>query len=124
MKFTEEQYQKIVNTYELQNDYVEAIRLVLDYIDELNWLGYKEAMVIANPLNREWARDKFVQKDKKSHFVLKDVSDDDGNLYHLIDSNGVIQLNPWLNSGYHPKIKESDVRKWGYNPEMFDREEA
>ncbi|MCT4381591.1 hypothetical protein [Leuconostoc pseudomesenteroides] len=138
MKFTEEQYQKIVDVADkyikksgwglIGTNLDAPIGTIFEETDLMGQVEFEyvnqEMMAIANPLTREWARDNFVEEEKKSHFVLKDVRDDNGNLYHLIENSGAVVLNPWLNSGYQPKIKESDVRKWGFNPEIFDREEA
>mgnify|MGYP004702060977 CR=1 FL=1 len=124
MKFTEEQYQKVVKVWNDESTYKEATQAVIDFLNKIHRVNFEEALALANQLTREWAHDKFVEKEKKSHFVLKDVRDDNGNLYHLIEVSGAVMLNPWLNSGYHPNIKESDVRKWGFNPDMFDREEV
>ncbi|MFT9414808.1 hypothetical protein [Leuconostoc falkenbergense] len=124
MKFTEEQYQRIVEIWNDEVTYKDGAQSVTNFIVKIGSSQYEKALAIANPLTREWAHDKFVEKEKKSHFVLKDVRDDNGNLYHLIEVSGAVMLNTWLNSGYHPKIKESDVRKWGFNPDVFDREEV
>ena len=129
-KFTEEQYQKIVMTYESSSDYVDAIKLVLNYIDELNWLGYEEALAIANPRTRDWAHDKYVEKEKKYYWTGK-KEDDTGcvkRLYKdgdsMIVDYGIGISNSDTNNDKVEQLTESEIREWGYNPEMFDKEEV
>lgn len=113
MKFTEEQYQNIVRTYKSSSEYISSIRLVLDYIDELNSLSFEKALAIANPLTREWAHDKFVEKEKKYYWKLN-------GLYLIKDRlDGSIIFDSYKNL-----FTESEIKAWGYNPEMFDREEV
>ena len=130
-KFTEEQYQRIVKIYEGANGYVKAIKLVLNYIDELNWSGYEEAMAIANPRTRELAHDKFVKKENKYYWTSKAL-DGAGNHYQLYRTRDGMLLNIFVSAKskmYYEKdvayaIAESEIREWGYNPEMFDRVEV
>jgi len=128
-KFTEEQYQKIV---EIADEYQSnsAFGIIGDtmqnsigeefYKTELSneidfYENEKEMMAIANPLTREWAHDQFVEKEKKYYwklnglFLVKSVSD--GSLYFtgLEDADS---------------LSESEIREWGFNPEMFDKLEV
>ncbi|MBZ5951075.1 hypothetical protein [Leuconostoc gasicomitatum] len=128
MKFTEEQYQKIVRTYKSSSEYISSIRLVLDYIDELNSLSFEKALAIANPLTREWAHDKFVEKEKKYYwtgnkednvgFVKRLYKYDDG----MIVDHGIRKED--TDKAEDEQLTESEIKAWGYNPEMFDREEV
>ena len=67
------------------------------------------------PLTREWAHDKFVEKEKKYHWKLngfyltRDESDKSLFFYKYDDE---------------AKLKRSELQHWGFNPEMFDKEEA
>lgn len=94
-KFTEEQYQKIVEVQEkefpasilagsIKKNFWSALDSELtDFINYFHL--YDETAAIANPLTREWAHDKFVEKEKKYYwklnglFLVKSVSD--GSLY-------------------------------------------
>lgn len=71
MKFTEEQYQKIVNAWDSQIMYKSATQSVIDElkVGYLNMGDY--ALALANPLTREWAHDKFVEKEKKYYWTHK-----------------------------------------------------
>lgn len=137
-KFTEEQYQKIV---EIADEYQSnsAFGIIGDttqksigeefYETELNeeidfYENAKEIMAIFNPLTREWAHDKFVEKENKFHFILKDIQETQGERHHLVRSGrGAIIIYPFAGND-KPKFKESEIKLWGYNPEMFDKEEV
>ena len=112
-KFTEEQYQKIVYIWTNEYSYTAGMTEVLDYIEEEK-LANKvyESAAIANPLTREWAHDKFVEKEKKYYWKLNSLflakAGDDGSLY-FAPENGADLLS------------ESEIREWGFNPEMFDK---
>ncbi len=111
MKFTEEQYQKIVDAWDKQILYKSATQSV---IDELK-VGYlnmgDQALALANPLTREWAHDKFVEKEKKYYWKLN-------GLYLIKDHlDGSIIFDSYKNL-----FTESEIKEWGYNPDMFDRE--
>lgn len=134
MKFTEEQYQKIVDAWDNQNLYKRATQSV---IDELK-AGYlnmgDQALALANPLTREWAHDKFVEKEKK--YVWQSKNEDNKGLSKQLykSLSGMIldysiQKSNNMKSDKHvaqsnEKLTESEIRAWGYNPEMFDREEV
>lgn len=126
MKFTEEQYQKIVDAWDSQIMYKSATQSV---IDELRG-GYlnmgDQALALANPLTREWAHDKFVEKEKKYVWQSKQETDG-GKVKRLYDSaigitdSFMEKTEPTHNGNL---ITETEVKKWGYNPDMFDREEV
>lgn len=113
MKFTEEQYQKIVDAWDKQILYKSATQSV---IDELK-VGYlnmgDQALALANPLTREWAHDKFVEKEKKYYWTHKK-----GNHIGIYEDNGLV----FLKERHWAPLTESEIKAWGYNPEMFDRE--
>lgn len=133
-KFTEEQYQKII---EIKDNYFPYSALknrdnksFIDFLSEYNtgiyWLVFNrdlenELEAIVNPLTREWARDKFVDKEPEFHFILKDTQDLEGWRYHLVrNGRGAIILYPFSEEyDDNPKFKESEIKLWGFNPEMF-----
>lgn len=142
MKFTEEQYQRIVeiaDEYQSKSAfgiiggttqksigtefYGTELCAEIDFYDNA-----KEIMAIVNPLTREWAHDKFVEKGKKYYwtgkkedntgFVKRLYKDDDGM---IVDSG--IRKND-TDKTEDEQLTESEIKTWGYNPEMFDREEV
>ncbi|GIC70593.1 hypothetical protein [Fructobacillus tropaeoli] len=128
-KFTEEEYQKIVDCFdELKEKYNMGLMnpnlLIqmqdelfgeLDFIDE-----WKEIFAIANPTTRDCAHDQFVEKEKK-HFWRNKKRDEYGNERYLVLKDSVP-----LPIGIFKKypFTESEIREWGYNPDMYDKEEV
>lgn len=142
MKFTEEQYQEIIK----------ATKSIVDSGDMrlmganagisvhgklLNnkiarFLPFRslenEIMAIVNPLTRDWAHDKFVEKEKKYFWTSKKANSSGKNkrLFWQMSSKSVrdyftIDENNFDDS---EQLTESEIKSWGYNPEMFDREEV
>jgi hypothetical protein len=130
MKFTEEQYQKILNI----NFNTFQIDLVGELIKYLSVDGtilddfLNKAIAIANPLTREWAHDKFVEKEKEFYWTSKkqDVNRYFARLYkrdsEMVSSYSM--MKPKNNINLDEQLTESEIKAWGYNPEMFDREEV
>ena len=115
-KITEEQYREIIRTYENNTGYGNKVTAIIRVFNDFeNYLIFNEVLALANPVTREWAHDKFVEKEKKYYWKLnglylrKDYSDDS----IIFDSHM-----------YKYSLTESEVREWGYNPEMFDKEEV
>lgn len=140
MKFTEEQYQKIV---EISSQYIKdsawgligtpdehPIALVLkksNLMDEIDFFdSAEELMAIANPLTREWAHDNFVEKEKK--YVWSSNNSLNGYRTRLfIGENGIVTSYAYFDTSaatFNEQLTESEIKAWGYNPEMFDREEV
>lgn len=141
MKFTEEQYQKIV---EIADEYqshsafgiigdptqksIGAIFYESELCVEIDFEeNAKEMMAIFNPLTREWAYEQFVEKEKKYVWTLKKV-DKSGIKMHLYkDYFGRVKTFlsvTNVNIDDNEKLTEKEIREWGYNPEMFNKEEA
>lgn len=128
MKFTEEQYQKIIDAWDSQIMYKSATQSVIDEL-EIGYLNMgDQALAIANPLTREWAHDKFVEKEKKYVWTSKKANSSGKNkrLFWQMSSKSVrdyftIDENAFDDSEL---LTESEIKEWGYNPEMFDREEV
>lgn len=126
-KFTEEQYQKIVEKWDGEISYIEATKAVIGYL-AVEGLGYsisEQALALANPLIRKLAHDKFVEKETKYVWQSKQETDD-GKVKRLYDS--AIGITDSFKEKAEPihngnLITETEVKKWGYNPEMFNREE-
>lgn len=131
-KFTEEQYQEIINFEDFEVVYrlgiVDSfVGEIIPFIDK-NELQ-QEAMAIANPLTREWAHEKFVEKEKKYLWSSKKNDGDNNVLTLYIDDEGMVSTS--FRKASEPNLRnedmwitESEIKVWGYNPEMFDREEV
>ena len=115
-KFTEEEYKEIVYMFSVAGDTEEETRLVAEYVSSIKHSSdYYKALALANPLTREWAHDKFVEKEKKYYWTHKK-----GNKIGLYEDSGII----FLKERYWAPLTESEIKAWGYNPDMFDKEEV
>ena len=130
MKFTEEQYQEIINFDSFKTVY--RLGLVDSFVGEIipfisNNDLQQEAMALANPLTREWAHDKFVEKEKKYYWnsIKTDLIGNHSRLYRGDNGNvsAYSRYEP-ANDGKDERLTESEIKSWGYNPEMLDREEV
>ena len=121
-KFTEEQYLKIIRTYENNSGYDNKATAVIMVVDNFNFdnnLSYNEAFALANPITREWAHEQFVEKEKKYYWSTKKKSKKGKPMTLFKSSGGIAQM-----TGTKHALTESEIHEWGYNPEMFDKEEA
>ncbi len=136
-KFTEEQYQEIINIWNNGQDFDDTILSVSDYARKLNArlnyeygdnvYDYGEAILLALPKSREWAHEQFVEKEKKYVWTLKKVDKSGIKMRLCKEYFGKVQ--PFfsvtnVNIDDSEKLTESEIREWGYNPEMFDKEEV
>lgn len=136
MKFTEEQYQEIINIWNNGQDFDDTILSVSDYARKLNArlnyeygddvYDYSEAILLALPNSRYWAREEFVEKEKRYVWTSeRKTGDVFMRLYKskrgYIGSTLVIENGE---TGLYEKLTESEIREWGYNPEMFNKEEV
>ena len=143
-KFTEEQYQKIV---EIADEFEENGGLgILDTLNKCTIgdrlfltnlaveIEFKPnsgiIMAIANQLTREWAHEQFVEKEKHYIWYSKEFCLHNGdfkNIRLFKEDCGVVlsamrtkkDITSELNH-----LTESEIKAWGYNPEMFDKEEV
>jgi len=131
-KFTEEQYQKII---EIKDNYFPYSALknrdnksFIDFLSEYNTGIYllvfnrdleNELEAIVTPLTREWAHDNFVEKEKKYYWRTKKKNDQGESLTLFHGAGGVVQM-----VGHEEPLTESEIKAWGYNPEIFDKEEV
>lgn len=149
MKFTEEQYQKIVEIVNEYPDFGEEYivpnggegersttlkELILGvfgsrYNIENRLYTVRCMLALANPLTREWAHDQFVEKEKKYVWSSKKADRDSNVLTLYIDEEGMVSTS--YRKVYENNLRnenmlltESEIKAWGYNPEMFDREEV
>lgn len=128
MKFTEEQYQKIVDIWNNEYSYIEGMKRVFNYISSEHLANNAyEAAALANPAVRELAHELFVEEEKRYVWTSKKV-DKNGIKMHLykdyfgrvLSFLSVKNVNIYDNE----KLTESEIREWGYNPDMFDKEEV
>lgn len=80
---------------------------------------WKEIFAIANPITRKQARDQFVDKEKKYYWKYK-KKDDDGDSSCLMKFNGLVKLA----YTHRALLTEREVNEAGYNPDMYEKEEA
>jgi len=131
-KFTEKQYQKIVD---ITDEYIkksgwgligthpdEPIGSIFEgtnLIFQVNFSDInQEMMAMANPLTREWAHDKFVEKEKKYYWFLKNYE----KTIRLVK----VHINNMITTSESDPtaLTEVEVKRLGYNPVMFDKEEG
>lgn len=128
--FTEEQYKKITDCFDkLRLDYnygllnsllVDKLQQELSGTVNIN-IYWPKIVAIANPATREEAKEKYVEKEKK--FIWKNKKTDDSNDHFYLQKiiGAIITTYSYASAG---KLTESEIRDWGYNPDMFDREEV
>jgi len=139
-KFTEEQFKQLVKIQEkyfphnvLENglgvgSHRQAIHEYDIKMSDFIWVENleNEAVAIMNPRTREWAHEQFVEKENKYVWQSK-LATDSGKVKRLYDS--AIGITDSFKEKTEPihngnLITETEVKKWGYNPVMFDKEEA
>lgn len=122
-KFTEEQYQRIIeewgSAFGYEQKTTNVVKLVSMMITRDDNTQYFEALALANPSTREWAHDKFVEKDKKYYWSTKKKGKKGKPMTLFKSAGGIAQM-----IGTKHALTESEVKAWGYNPEMFDKEEV
>lgn len=144
-KFTEEQYQKIVNLQEDEyrfsilgggDDYNYGFwrRLIIVAADIASFANENklidELAALANPLTREWAHDKFVDEEKQYIWYSKKFCLHNGDFKNnrlFKEDCGVVISAMRTKTDITSELNyltEKEVREWGYNPEMFDKEEV
>jgi len=143
-KFTEEKFKKLVKIQEKyfpitmieqgasgKSPY-DAIHESSIKLSDFIWtekLG-NEAVALMNPLTREWAHDKFVEKEKKYVWTLKRTAAWNGvenykRLFRTVNGDISDVLKEKDEDIYEEEyLTETDIKEWGYNPEMFDKEEV
>lgn len=132
-KFTEEKYQKIADCFDKANEKynmgVMNPNLLIQVQDELfgefDFINdWKEIFAIANPITRDEAHEKFVEKEKKYYWKTKKTDEDGDHLFLIRTISGSIRLRFNNEKNKYYKLTKTEIREWGYNPDMFDREEV
>lgn len=118
-KFTEEQYQKIVEKWEEEISYIEATKAVIGYL-AVEGLGYsisEQALALANPLTRKWAHDKFVEVEEK--FLFTKIKEVEGDILSLNQTDDDIMIYLDIDDPTPLTIKQ--VEEYGYNLDAFTK---
>ncbi|MGR8838202.1 hypothetical protein N2F28_08335 [Leuconostoc falkenbergense] len=129
MKFTEEQYRKIVDAWNSQLMYENSTKAVINSLETIYINMREQALALANPLTREWAHDKFVEKEKKYYWRIEQ-RDEGYEIRLFADPQGFVSSYKFVDPCFgdvrkkSEQLTESEIKAWGYNPEMFDREEV
>ena len=128
MKFTEEQYHEIIKAWESQSFSLKRMQAVLEImsINDDMPSNINKGLALANPATREWAHEQYVEKEKRYVWTSERKNGDIFmRLYKskrgYIGSTLVIENGE---TGLYEKLTETEIREWGYNPEMFNKEEV
>ena len=130
-KFTEEQYRAIVEAWDAKNTYSESTKAVTEiffsYFNESWKYDIGQALALGNETSREWAHEQFVEKEKKFVWTSKKINKY-GHPHRLyMDTTRSISFtspDKTQKVTQDEHLTESEIREWGYNPEMFDKEEV
>lgn len=125
-KFTEEQYEAIIDAWNSSLLYDRATHFVIEYVNSIGSCNYEAALAIANPKTRELSHDRYVEKEKLYVWQSKQETSD-GKVKRLYDaaigvSDSFIDKTEPTHNGN--RIAESRIKEWGYNPEMFNKREV
>ncbi|MCO0831932.1 hypothetical protein NFX39_02325 [Fructobacillus sp. W13] len=129
-KFTEEEYQKIVDCFDKVNkEYNMGLmnpNLLIQIQDELFWgfdfiNDWEKIFAIANPATRNEAKEQFVEKEKKYFWKSKNADKNGKEIFITVGPEGYPSLETDIT--WHA-LTEREIRKWGYNPDMFYKEEV
>ncbi|MGX7042906.1 hypothetical protein [Leuconostoc holzapfelii] len=127
MKFTEEQYEKIIDSWNTSLTYDKATKFVIDYVNSLNSSNYEAALALANSLTRERAREQYVEKEKRYVWYSKKNNVHGKPVRLFKDAGQAVRSFPANRSDMVTQdehLTESEIREWGYDPERFDKEEV
>ena len=119
-KFTEEQYQKIVDAWEETYDYVLSVKNVIETVEsfgEVYELQIGEALALANAVSTEWAHEQFVEKEKKYVWELKS---DNGLAISNLNGQWFLDKTP----SDIECFSEAEIENSPFKPEWFDKEEV
>lgn len=114
-KYSEEEYNKIIKAYQGKFYYPTAISSVIEIVSDMRGIvppeEIQQAILLAIPASREWAHDKFVEKEKyywKLNGLYLIRAGDDGSIFF-----GSFNASTLLS--------ESELKAWGFNPDIFER---
>lgn len=133
IEFTEEEYQNIIKNFNsARGNLSQRLNTVLEkFYEEFPMRlrdGVDDFIIIAfiNPITSNDAHERFVVKEKR--YVWRSKRENsvgkEKRLYDTADgiSDSFIDKDTPSHNGN--RITETEVKKWGYNPEMFNKEEV
>lgn len=133
-KFTEEEYHKIVDIADKNFEQHKELAVTVNLKNIYDYIFYNETVeskkikdlnqelaLIALPKSRDWAYEQYVEKEKKYLWKSKNADKNGKEVFITVGSEGYPSLETDIT--WHA-LTEREIRKWGYNPDMFDREEV
>lgn len=140
-KFTEEQYKKLVflqkeyfynNVLYPDKDFKSLVGTIrIDEKSLYNFIVYygleNQTVALMNPLTREWAHDQYVEKEKLYVWHSKKINNHGKSIRlfkYTNQSIGSFLANRSDKVTEDEHLTESEIKAWGYKPEMFDKEEV
>ena len=120
-KLTENQYQLLVSSVDRQETLDSIVSLVENFASVELGSTDKDTlfkiMALANPKTRDTAHDRYIEKEKKYYWNTKKKNEHGHSMNLLHGAGGVVQM-----MGPKDALTETEIREWGYNPDMFDKE--
>lgn len=138
-KFTEEEYQKIVEIADKYFDKHKELAVTVNLKSIYEYIFYngivekekirklnQEFALIALPKSRDWAHEQFVDKEKKYYWRHKKNDKDGDSVYLDIDAYGVMAPHSFYSHqiDYCPAFTEKEIIEAGYNPDYYWKEEV
>lgn len=118
---TKETYNLIIDLYGEEHCYVSELNRYSDASNYFDGVQFETIVAILNPRTQKWAFENLVEKEKRYIWTAK-KKDNDGETFSLIRGfYGLIILNCIKPAA---ELTESEICEWGYNPDMFDKEEV
>lgn len=115
--FTQNEYDLITEAWDDEVTFTDSVTAVIRKMSELKGLVKSDDMSkvisLGNPDSRAWAYNRYVEKEKKYIWLL----------------NGLYLERDWgddsiiFNNTSTP-LTESEIKHWGYNADMFEKEEV
>lgn len=132
-KFTEKEYQDIIDLSNRSATVSEAIDNALRYLRvrrgsimpsisiprNITW----RAIALVNPVTRDLAHKLYVEEEEKYYWITKKVGDSGKPLTLMHGGGGVVQMMCPLE-----RLTRTEVVEWGFNPDSYiyttDKDEA
>ena len=135
VEFTEEEYQNIIKNFNFaRGNLSQRLNTVLEKFYEEFPMRLRDGMddliimAFINPVTRNDAHEKFVEKEKKYVWTSKKANSSGRHkrLFWQMSAKAVQDYftndeNAFDNSEF---LTESEIEAWGYNSEMFNKEEV
>lgn len=123
MKFTEEQYQEIIEVWDAKNSYSESTKAVTEMVirdfNESWKYDIGQALALGNETSRDWAHEQFVEPEKKYVWHIGEA----GNIINFI--NGDWHLDYRLNfDNVQTHFTEREIENSPFIPSWFNKEEV